>query len=418
MLNLKTLYTADDYIYRFVYHTPSVQPHMQKITTALIPYSMWNHYLNWNGRFVAHTVVQFFMQFNSKIPFDIFNSLIFVFLMMLINKLSIKLSGKKNKLFIVPFIFLFLWFFLPSFGQSVLWVSGAGNYLWMSIIYLGFIWFNLQNKPTTWVQVLIAIVLGFLTGASNENSGPAAILIVLLFMWKHYLNERQVNWNSVISVIFGACGFIVMMLAPGNRLRGAVHRSIGQMVLDFGQIVYMSLQEFYVIYVLMLILLVVVLYYKKISSDALISAIIFTIGHFASILVLVLSPEHPQRTFFGGAVFLGIAFFILIYALFNEAKISLSVLTVPMLILFLFSFFNAYQDIDKSYQQIAGQYETIEKSHSKPKAKQNPNVKIMTVAKSSYNAYSGTVGLTKYPNAWMNIWESKFFDVNSISGHN
>lgn len=70
-------------------------PHMEKITTLTIPYSMYNHYMNWNGRFVAHSVVQYFMQFDTKLVFDICNSLIFVVLLLLINKFATKLSGKK-----------------------------------------------------------------------------------------------------------------------------------------------------------------------------------------------------------------------------------------------------------------------------------------------------------------------------------
>lgn len=410
LLNLKTLYTADDYIYRFVYHTPGVSEHMEKITTGMIPYSMWNHYLNWNGRFVAHSIVQFFMQFDSKLPFDIFNSLIYLVLLLMMNRLSVKLSNRTTKVFLIPLIFLFTWFFIPYFGQSVLWVSGSGNYLWMSIIYLGFILFNLRNGKTNWQSILAAMILGFLTGASNENSGPAAVLIVILLMIKRFVEKKRINWNSVIGVLFSGVGFVIMMLAPGNRLRGGVQRSIGKVIMDLFEIIYLSLQQFYLIYILLLILLVIGMYYSKVEKATLINSSIFLIGHFASILVMALAPEHPERTFFGGAIFLGISLFILVYGLFSEMKVGLTILTVPLLALFLFSFWNAYQDIDLSYRQVAEQYQIIEHS-------EEPNITVMTPAKSKYNAYDGTVGLTTQPTAWMNVWEAKFFNVNSISGH-
>lgn len=148
ILNLKTLYIADDYVYHFFYQTssPTEIAHQQKISTLLIPASMWNHYFLWNGRFVAHSIVQYFMQFDTKIPFDICNSLVFVVLIMMMDKFASKLSNKKAQAFVLPLIFVFAWFYLPSFVQSVLWVSGAGNYLWMSVIYLGFIMYNLRVR--------------------------------------------------------------------------------------------------------------------------------------------------------------------------------------------------------------------------------------------------------------------------------
>jgi len=415
VLNLKTLYTADDYVYRFVYHTPGVMPHMEKITTWTIPYSMWNHYMNWNGRFVAHSIVQFFMQFNSKLPFDIFNSLIYVILIVMINHFAKKLSGKKHSVFILPLIFFFTWFFIPFFGQSVLWVSGSGNYLWMSIIYLGFIMYNLKNDDFTASHAIIAAILGFLAGASNENSGPAAVLIVLLFMLKRFIETRKLNMNSVISVIFSGIGFITMIMSPGSQQRGNVHRTLGTILINVVGIMKTTIDELWVAYLLLIILLGVAIIYRKISRNSLWAVVFFVIGHLGAIYAMALSPEYPERTFFGGIVFLGIALFIVVYSLFSEMNIAMFALTIPLLFMFVMSFVPAYHDISISYYQVSQQYKGFEeaKKHN-PK---NANVQILTPQKSKYNAYNGTVGIAQDPGAWMNIWESKFFGINQISGY-
>ncbi|EOD8949837.1 DUF6056 family protein, partial [Enterobacter hormaechei] len=76
-LNHMTLYVADDFVYRFVYQTnpsPSAVP-INGIISIL--YSQIRHYEIWNGRFVAHSLVQFFMQFDKSI-FDIFNTIAFI----------------------------------------------------------------------------------------------------------------------------------------------------------------------------------------------------------------------------------------------------------------------------------------------------------------------------------------------------
>ena len=73
--------------------------------------------------------------FAMQIPkglFNIINSLIYVLIGLLINVL---VSGKKA--FLKPshlsLTFLLMWFFLPGMGSTVLWVSGATNYLLITL---------------------------------------------------------------------------------------------------------------------------------------------------------------------------------------------------------------------------------------------------------------------------------------------
>lgn len=415
ILNMKTLYTADDYIYRFVYHTSGVMPNMHRVTTWTIPYSMYNHYMNWNGRFVAHSVVQFFMQFNSKMVFNICNSLIYVILLLMINKFSIKLSGKRHNTFILPLIFFFTWFYIPHFGQTVLWVSGSGNYLWMSIVYLGFILYCLRNTDFTVWNALGAAVLGFLTGASNENSGPAAIMIVLLFMLKRLITKHKINLNSFIGVIFGGIGFILMMMSPGSQKRGNVHQTLEMILANVKGICKLSFQHLLPIYLLIIVLLVAAIVMKKITKDSLWAVIFFVLGHFAAIYVMALSPEYPDRTFFGGIMFLGIALFILVYALFSQMTITPLAVSVVLAGCFLFSFIPAYHDISISYYQVEQQYKAFEAA--KKKTPKDANIAVLTPTTNPYNAYNGTTGITDDPAAWMNVWAAKFFGIDQISGY-
>lgn len=406
---------ADDYIYRFVYHNSGVMPHMEKTTTLTIPYSMYNHYMNWNGRFVAHSVVQYFMQFDTKLVFDICNSLIFVVLLLLINKFATKLSGKKYNVFILPLIFFFTWFYIPYFGQTVLWVSGSGNYLWMSIIYLGFILYNLTNRELTVTNGIIAAILGFLAGASNENSGPAAVLIVLLFMIKRFIRDHKVNLNSAISVIFSGIGFILMMMSPGTQKRGEIHRT-WKLISDHIQGINMFIiSKFWLVYLLVVILLVVAIIMKKISMDGIWSVVFFVIGHFAAIYAMAFSPEYPVRTFFGGVIFLGISLFILVYSIFSEMKVTPFVVSAVLSICFVFSFIPAYHDISISYYQVEQQYNAF--NAAKKDGLKDARVALMTKRQSEYNAYNGTLSLDESSKSWMNVWEAKFFGIDKISGY-
>lgn len=417
LLNWKTLYVADDYVYRFVYQSPSPTafPHQQRISTWLIPYSMFNHYQLWNGRFVAHSIVQYFMQFNSKVPFDICSSLIYVLLLLLMNKLSVYLSGKKHNAFILPLIFGFTWFYIPYFGQSVLWLSGSGNYLWMSVIYLGFILYNLKVRTVNFSNILGAIVLGFLAGASNENSGPAAVLIILLFMVKRLIQEHKISLVSTISVIFSGIGFITMMLSPGSQSRGNIHRTWTLIQKNFAGIYKLTFDKWVWIYLLMAVLLIVGVVLKKINIDTIWAVLFFLIGHLAAVYAMAFSPEYPERTFFGGVIFLGIALFILVYSVFSELTWTTVALSAVITVMFGISFGPAYKDINLSYHQMRTQYQIIyQAEQTKDKSARIP---LMTMQKSKYNANYGVIALDTPPTALMNQWEAKFFGLNQISGY-
>lgn len=417
ILNLKTLYIADDYVYHFFYQTssPTEIAHQQKISTLLIPASMWNHYFLWNGRFVAHSIVQYFMQFDTKIPFDICNSLIFVILIMMMDRFASKLSNKKTQAFVLPLIFAFTWFYLPFFGQSVLWVSGAGNYLWMSVIYLGFIMYNLKFREASLRSYIIAGIIGFLAGASNENSGPAAILIVLLFMVKRFIETHKISLVSSISVFFGAVGFLLMLLSPGSQKRGMMSRTWPVIHKNLENIYNLTFDNWKWLYLLVIVLTIAGIVLKKLSIDSCWSVIFFMVGHFAAVYAMALSPEEPQRTFFGGVIFLGIALFIPVYALFSEVRLVLPVLSILMVILFIRSYMPAYQDINQSYQVNKMQYEKI--LTAKKEGKNSAHVPILPVAKSTYNATYQTFTLDEPSDQLMNLWVAKYFDIGKVYGY-
>lgn len=355
------------------------------------------------------------MQFNTKLIFDICSSAIYVGLIVLINRLAEKITQKKTNPFIIAMIFFFTWFFIPFFGQSVLWMSGSANYLWMSVIYLGFILFNLSWRKLNIGNVLGTIVLGFLTGASNENSGPAAVLIVLLFMIGRFVKERKVSLVSVIGVVFSAVGFLLMMASPGSQKRGTMKYSSEVIQHNLQEIFKISYGDLKWAYLILIILLIAVIAFRKMNLEQFFAVTFFFIGHLAAIYVMAFSPEHPERTFFGGVMFLGVAIFIPAYLLLSESKLIVPILSVACALGFAFSFNTAYQDISVSYHQTQAQYQAIKKAqHQTPK---NATVKILTPQHSKYNPTNGVIGLAEQPDQIMNRWESKFFDVNQISGH-
>lgn len=137
IINLHVDYTSDDFRYRFIYDTPgNPLPTTKKISSFWdVIISMINHWKLCNGRVVAHGLLQMVMPF-GKLFFRIFNSLVYVSLGFLIYKHSV--YGKKSNLSLLVLVYIGMWFFLPQFGLSVMWASGAANYLWCAAIMLSF----------------------------------------------------------------------------------------------------------------------------------------------------------------------------------------------------------------------------------------------------------------------------------------
>lgn len=83
ILNHFTLYTSDDFVYRYIYKDSLPTGNEEKIKNIFdLVTSQVNHWAIWNGRFTGHSIVQIFMQFD-KVYFNIFNSIVFVLLVVL-----------------------------------------------------------------------------------------------------------------------------------------------------------------------------------------------------------------------------------------------------------------------------------------------------------------------------------------------
>lgn len=292
-LNYMTHYVSDDYAYRFVYKSPRPTDSLEKINGfRSIIKSQISHYNIWNGRFVAHSIVQFFMQYN-KIIFNIFNSIAFLSLGLIIYFIVNTAKHVRHNIKMFLLIFLSLWLFIPEFGKSVLWLSGSGNYLWMAIIYSLFLLFNLQSFQTNFFTIITSIILGFLSGATNENSGPATtLIIVLLIIWK-YIEFKSFDIWRLLGVISSGVGFIIMMNSPGSKERGAIDLSFNLLKDHAVSIYSTSVGHFFFAYLIVLLLIFILIYQNKITKTDFIFTGILFIGHIAGIFSLIISPSAP-----------------------------------------------------------------------------------------------------------------------------
>ncbi|WP_339101979.1 DUF3329 domain-containing protein [Candidatus Enterococcus clewellii] len=421
ILNSITWYTSDDYIYHFFYQDFMPNSATKEITGLWdLLHSQWNHYLTWNGRFVGHTLVQLFMQFD-KVYFNIINSIAFILLALVITAIVSNYRNSKITGFHFAITLILLWFFIPEFGKTVLWVSGSGNYLWTALIYCSVILFFLinNNKKSSWMLCLIAFTFSFFAGATNENSGPAAISILGIFFLFNYFDNYKIRFWQLGCIITGFVGSYVLIQSPGAKNRSDINIDWSQIKHSISQLQKCYFEHLNLLLIIFFLLFLVLILRKMIKKNDLIFLFAFLIGSAASLYSLALSDQYPLRTLFGSVVFLIIATIYLVDILLNYYKnhvifsrklkaIFLILCIVPFLVSYSYVFIDNYN----TYKTVIRGVKIVETSDPDS----HVIISIHKQTDNLYNAYNGTNNLSESPDAWFNSWMAKYYGVKSIEG--
>lgn len=409
VLNLLTPLLADDYSY-------SLNLDKTKINSLMdvVNYQWW-HYFNWGGRTVAHTIAQFFLLF-PKVVFSIANSIIYVALIYLMY-LHIRGNREDKPLFLL-LIHLGLWFILPVFGQTCLWLIGSCNYLWTTVIILWFLWIYRKNKENLSIIKLIGIfLLGILAGWTNENTSAGLLVILLcyLIMTKIPNKKEKISKLRIVGFFWALIGFAIMILAPGNYIRAEeIQDNTFILIKIIKRAVEMTITaEKYLFPLIILIVIAMsikVYYKKKIENDS----YIFIIGSFATTYSMVLSPTFPERSWTGVIVFLLIASGILLYDLDKLNKIYKYII-VDFCIVLSVMYISEYISTGIDINNLRNTWEYREQYIEEQKEKGNTKVKLYPYyTGNSHNPTYGLADITEDKDTWPNTDLAFYFHVKSI----
>ena len=223
----------DDYAYAFIWDgehggnleamnfgSPELETRQRVESLNDIVRSMESHYFTWGGRIFAHGLAQFFIWLGKPV-FDVANTVMFVFLILTI----INLANTWLKISRAALVWIFLSLFLLAACSltSMLWLTGACNYMWMAFFQLFFLTPYVKalrsreagNSP---LNVVLMILLGLLAGWSNEAGSLATVCLTLFLvvMCKARGVFRPWMIAGLLALMTG-CAF--MLLAPGNFAR-------------------------------------------------------------------------------------------------------------------------------------------------------------------------------------------------------
>ncbi len=213
VLNFLTPLFTDDYMYRFCFDsTGSANPRLPVRNIADVILSQGHHYFHINGRFVVHGIIQTIMGMMNKDVFNVLNALAFGALAVLLCR---KCLGEVKPLGIAG-VAAASFVLLPAFDNSMLWLSGAVNYLWTSVVVVAFLMLfeHRRDKELSRISIIVACFC-IVAGWTHE----AFTLSLTLALWLIYGRDVVRRREGAVMIVAFTFGTMMCAFAPGTISR-------------------------------------------------------------------------------------------------------------------------------------------------------------------------------------------------------
>ncbi len=332
--NRKIVFMMDDIWY---WHNLVTNEPISSISD-IIESQIW-HYNNWGGRTVAHSVLQLLL-WSGYLISDILNTCVLGILVFILAKNG----SKKNMLWSLLLAVSLIIACNPALRDTLFWQSGCANYLYMSIIYIPFVWVYVHcinnfssndvntreskcpfSSTNPFVNILLAVVLlvwGVLAGWTNENIGPTIALLSIAVEIILATKKKTITVWMITGTIGSILGSAFMILAPGNKIRelevpdyGSWKINLCRRVVDYLKPTYEWLFPIILITIFSITLYVLVIkHVPDMATILILSCGIVAYG------ALILSPHIPERAMFGILCFLSWGSIRLLNKVFEESK--------------------------------------------------------------------------------------------------
>ncbi len=302
VFNRCTSYYTDDYLYG-----------LDTLASGNVFAAEYRQYIGWTGRSVVHIIARLFLLMPKDV-FNVCNAAAFVLLLFSVCRHIKPRKPAEAAVFIA--VTALLWLFLPNFGTTVLWLTGACNYLWGTLIVLSFVYVYRRaltdgaDRLPGGLKAAVMFLFGAAAGWCNENTSAGALLLIAALSAVYALTGHRRPRAWMLSGVAGnLLGFIMMITAPGNAARlNAYKLQNPALILDYSQRAIICLKEFLILspmFIIVIIALAAAL--KKNDGKNKAAALIMSLYAAASaamVAAMFFSPQIPQRSFFGATTFL------------------------------------------------------------------------------------------------------------------
>lgn len=188
------------------------------------------HYQTWNGRFLAHVIVQFFCGIAGETWFAVFNALVWLIFI----HITLRLIGIKNvKAGTILPVMALLVLALPTKMTPACQIG----YVWMYALTGWFIYLFFDGQRRNSLPMLaVLFVFSVLAGNGQESINiPVGGALGIYFLF----NFRTFTPRKWVMLIGFAIGSLALCLAPGN-----FHRVDGNTVSMIGSIYYFIIFDY------------------------------------------------------------------------------------------------------------------------------------------------------------------------------
>ena len=222
----------DDWVYAFMVNEDAenymsvadddvVRQPIQSFQDALVSQS--HDYFKTNGRFVLHSLVQYFCGTMTMQRFAVLNSFVFA----LFTILFIKLAGWRHGIVNLLTILASIWILMPHKGITFMGnISLSVNYLWTSAATLTFLFLleYLSRRSHSLMIICMAALFSFLVGSLQESfSVCIAGALVLNMLFRRTTLNKGVIAISIAYIL----GTLLCLLSPANFIRVDNNGGIG-----------------------------------------------------------------------------------------------------------------------------------------------------------------------------------------------
>ncbi|WP_051697658.1 DUF6056 family protein [Prevotella sp. 10(H)] len=313
---------ADDWNYSFVHGEEATRIR----SFSHIFTSQYNHYMTWGGRSVVHFIAES-MLMTGFFWACVINSLGYVLFVYVLYRIANK-GNKTNP--VLFFLFsLLIWFAQPAYFATILWKTGAANYLWGTLIILLFLYsyyscYRSRKTENSAVRTVLFFLFGIIAGWTNENMSVALIFYIIASLALYKYEKIKIPAWAITGLIGTIVGCIMMLVAPGNYVRlEDVTTSFGQTEIMYKDIFLMGVNyilthtwnHLLIPFIVYLFLVFIYIKYPKNENDKqtiIRSSIMFILMAAVALAAMVVSPIFPERALFGIIILLLIAIGIII----------------------------------------------------------------------------------------------------------
>lgn len=404
--NFFTPIFADDYAYHFRFDNWERVDSLRDIVPSMLA-----HAHTFNGRVVAHSLVQLF-ELLPKAVFNVINAGLFV-LMLKVSFFFVEQKGRNNLLLLL--LFAAIWLLFPAFGEVCLWLDGSINYLWAicaGLVFLRayFLKYVSGKGLKLWAQLGL-MLLAFISGAFQETMAVATFVMCLSFvlLCRIYKKSRvELYWY--VALLFYMAGIFFMALQPAEL-------SVKSMGLDFTSLYksfinMLTVFKLYAVPVFVYVAAFILCLMAGKNREKLILSGVFFLGFVCANGVMVLATIYPTRCAAPAVLFLIIADAMLLAELFSDYKKIAICLSALMLLTAAFWCIYGVADVVSSGMQMWANEKTIIQGKQEG---QMDFVLPHVYASTKYSLANEMI----YPASeiWANDLMCKYYGVNSIQGY-